>query len=402
MRVRPKEAGRETLRRAAAESIDLVVRAATAVAGVPPAAVAEVVLAGNTVMTWLAAGRDPSPLELVDAPVDREFVRFDAGELGLSVPPGTPVTCLPAISRFVGGDVVGDLLTAGLCSSDEVSLLVDLGTNGEIVLGCAEWRACTSCASGPAFEGGGCSSGMRAMDGAIEKVSFDPETGAIGWSAIGGGRPAGALRLGDHRRGVRDVPGPASWTSRAGSWRAPPGCGAAATGSSSSLSPPTRAPPGRAVTVTEQDMAYLMDSKAAVLGAVAVLLDRYRVRPADVRHLYLAGAFGAYADLASVSGFGVLPHLPNAEVHALGNGSLAGVYAALVSRARRREAAACAASTAYIDLSWTRPSSRPTRPRSRSRDGPTSFRRRDEIRRRPPVQQCLSPAPSSRCFSSSP
>ena len=97
-------------------------------------------------------------------------------------------------------------------------------------------------------------------------------------------------------------------------------------------------------------MAYLMDSKAAVLGAVAVLLDRYRVRPADVRHLYLAGAFGAYADLASVSGFGILPRFPNAAVHALGNGSLSGAYAALLSRARRREAAACAASTAYIDL----------------------------------------------------
>ena len=99
-----------------------------------------------------------------------------------------------------------------------------------------------------------------------------------------------------------------------------------------------------------RDMIYLMDSQAAVLGAVAVLLERYRVRPADVRHLYLAGAFGAYADLASVSGFGILPRLPNAEVHALGNGSLTGAYAALVSRARRREAIDCAASTAYIDL----------------------------------------------------
>ena len=300
-------------------------------------------------MTWLAAGRDPSPLELVDAPVDRGFVRFDAGELGLSVPPGTPVTCLPAISRFVGGDVVGDLLTAGLCASDEVSLLVDLGTNGEIVLGCAEWRACTSCASGPAFEGGGCSSGMRAMDGAIEQVSFDPETGAIGWSTIGGKRPRGLCGSGIidaayamYRAGVLDFTGRLV--------EGAPGVRRGRDGLEFVLVPADESATGRAVTVTEQDMAYLMDSKAAVLGAVAVLLDRYRVRPADVRHLYLAGAFGAYADLDSVSGFGILPHLPNAAVHALGNGSLAGAYAALLSRARRREAAACAASTAYIDL----------------------------------------------------
>ncbi len=239
-----KEAGREILRRAAAESIDLVVRTASAEAGVSPAAVAEVVLAGNTVMTWLAAGRDPSPLELVDSPVDRGFVRFDAGELGLSLPPGTPVTCLPAISRFVGGDVVGDLLTAGLCASDEVSLLVDLGTNGEIVLGCAEWRACTSCASGPAFEGGGCSSGMRAMDGAIEKVSFDPRRRARSAGApSAASAPGGSAARGSSTRRTRCT-GPASWTSRAGSWRAPRGSGAAGTGSSSCSSRPTRARPG--------------------------------------------------------------------------------------------------------------------------------------------------------------
>jgi len=344
-----KETGRATLRRAAAESIDLVVQAAMTGAGVEPAAIAEIVLAGNTVMTWLAAGRDPSPLELVDAPIDRGFVRFDAGELGLSVPPDTPVTCLPAISRFVGGDVVGDLLTAGLCSSDEVSLLVDLGTNGEIVLGCAEWRACTSCASGPAFEGGGCSSGMRAMDGAIERVSFDSATGAIGWSAIGSGLPRGLCGSGIidaayamYRAGVLDFTGKLV--------EGAPGVRRGRGGLEFVLVPASETATGRAITVTEQDMAYLMDSKAAVLGAVAVLLDRYRVRPAEIRHLYLAGAFGTYADLASISGFGILPLLPNATVHALGNGSLAGAYAVLVSRALRREALACAASTAYIDL----------------------------------------------------
>jgi uncharacterized 2Fe-2S/4Fe-4S cluster protein (DUF4445 family) len=97
-------------------------------------------------------------------------------------------------------------------------------------------------------------------------------------------------------------------------------------------------------------MAYLMDSKAAVLGAVQVLLDRYLVRPEDVRYLYLAGAFGAFADLDSVFGLGILPRFPNAAVQTIGNGSLSGAYAALLSRKRRREGEACAASTAYIDL----------------------------------------------------
>ncbi len=341
--------GLQTLRRAAADSISLVIRSATAEAGVSADRIAEVVLAGNTVMTWIAAGRDPSPLELVDAPIDRRFVGFDAGELGIPLRPETPVRCLPAISRFVGGDVVGDMLTAGICLSDEVSLLVDLGTNGEIVLGCAEWRACTSCASGPAFEGGGISSGMRAMAGAIERVRIDPATGVVTYDVIGGGRPRGCCGSGlidaayaMYRTGILDFSGRLVEGAA--------GVRVGAEGLEFLLVPADESKTGRAITISEQDMTYLMDSKAAVLGAVTVLLNRYRVQLADVRHLYLAGAFGAFADLVSVYGFGILPELPNATVHAIGNGSLTGAYATLLSRARRREAALLAVSTVYIDL----------------------------------------------------
>lgn len=342
-------AGRQTLRAAAADSISLVIRAAADEAGISPDRVAEVVVAGNTVMTWLAAGRDPSPLELVDAPIDRGVIGFDAGELGLPLRPGTPVRCLPAVSRFVGGDVVGDMLTAGTCSSDELSLLVDLGTNGEIVLGCREWRACTSCASGPAFEGGGISSGMRAMAGAIERVRIEPFSGAIEYDVIGGGRPRGCCGSGLidaacalYRARVLDFSGHLV--------EGAPGVRAGEDGLEFVLVPAEESAIGRAITISERDMSYLMDSKAAVFGAVTVLLDRYRVRPDQVRHLYLAGAFGAFADLASVHGFGILPEFPNAAVHAIGNGSLSGAYTVLLSRSRRREAAACAASTVYIDL----------------------------------------------------
>jgi uncharacterized 2Fe-2S/4Fe-4S cluster protein (DUF4445 family) len=341
--------GRQTLRQAAASSIDQVVRTITTDAGIPPEWIVEVVIAGNTVMTWLAGGRDPSPLELADAPIDRDFVRFESDELGLSLRPSTPIVCLPAISRFVGGDVVGDMLTAGICRSDEISLLVDLGTNGEIVLGCAEWRACTSCASGPAFEGGGISSGIRAMDGAIERVLIDPGTGSVELGVIGGGRARGCCGSGIidaayamYRAGILDFSGHLV--------EGAPGVREGPEGLEFVLVPASQSATGRDLAITARDLTYLMDSKAAVLGAVAVLLDRYRVRPEDVRHLYLAGAFGAFADLASVHGFGILPRFPNAAVRGIGNGSLAGAYAALVSRARRREASACAESTAYIDL----------------------------------------------------
>lgn len=341
--------GRQTLRTAAADSIALVIQSATQEAGIIPDRIAEVVVAGNTVMTWLLAGRDPSPLELVDTPIDRGVIGFDAGELGIPVRSGTPVRCLPAISRFVGGDVVGDMLTAGICATDELSLLVDLGTNGEIVLGCREWRACTSCASGPAFEGGGISSGMRAMAGAIERVRIDPSTGAVEYDVIGGGRPRGCCGSGlidaacaMYRARILDFSGRLI--------EGAPGVRAGDDGLEFVLVPDDESATGRAITISERDMAYLMDTKAAVLGAVMVLLDRYRVRTDQVQHLHLAGAFGAFADLASVHGFGILPEFPNAAVHAIGNGSLSGAYAALLSRSRRREAATCATSTVYIDL----------------------------------------------------
>ena len=85
----------------------------------------------------------------------------------------------------MGGDAIGDMISAGMHASDEVSLLVDLGTNGEIVLGTRHWTASVSCASGPAFEGAGIRAGMRAMKGAIDHVRGDPATGGICWSTIG-------------------------------------------------------------------------------------------------------------------------------------------------------------------------------------------------------------------------
>jgi len=187
------------------------------------------------------------------------------------------------------------------------------------------------------------------MAGAIERVRIDPSSGAVEYDVIGGGRPRGCCGSGlidaacaMYRARVLDFSGRLI--------EGAPGVQPGEEGLEFVLVPPTESATGRAITISEQDMAYLMDSKAAVLGAVTVLLDRYRIRTDQIRHLHLAGAFGAFVDLGSVFGFGILPELPNAAVHGIGNGSLSGAYAALLSRSRRREAIECAASTVYIDL----------------------------------------------------
>jgi uncharacterized 2Fe-2S/4Fe-4S cluster protein (DUF4445 family) len=337
------------MRDAAVESIGAVVSALARFAGIQTTDIADACVAGNTVMHHLFCGIDPHYLEMVNADVSRTALVRKAGESGLQLREGTYVYCLPNVSRFVGGDAIGDVLASGMHASDEISLLVDLGTNGEAVLGNKDWMVSVSCASGPAFEGAGTTFGLRAMKGAIEHVSADPVTSDVSWSVIGGVPPrgicgsgiidavavmvttgaldfAGKLR-GDHKlvrsgeEGLEYVLVPANQTAIA-----------------------------RDIVITQHDIDYFMDSKAAVCGAIGVLLNKCKLTIADVRHVYLAGAFGTYTNMANATRLGIIPEFPAATFHPIGNGALSGAYATLVSTSHRSMAEDIAAKMAYIDL----------------------------------------------------
>ena len=183
--------GKERLQQAAVGSINTVIASLAAEAQVKVTAIHDICIAGNTVMIYLLTGQDPSALELTNAAVSREPVLIRAQDLGVSAHDGTYIYCLPSVSRFVGGDAVGDIIASGMHRSGELSLLIDLGTNGELVFGNSDWLASASCASGPAFEGTGIGSGMRAMRGAVDHVSIDPGTGCVSWTTIGDERPRG-------------------------------------------------------------------------------------------------------------------------------------------------------------------------------------------------------------------
>ena len=178
-------AGLGTLQKAATDSINDVIGTLSLVSGVKGTDIVDVCIAGNTVMNHLLCGLNADYLELIDVPVSRVPIQKTAYDLGLAVHPDAGVYCLSNVSRFVGGDAVGDMITASVQVSDELSLIVDLGTNGEIVPGNRNWAASVSCASGPAFEGAGIRSGMRAMKGAIDHIRVNPETSEITWSTIG-------------------------------------------------------------------------------------------------------------------------------------------------------------------------------------------------------------------------
>lgn len=343
-----KEEGRAELQAAAIGSINEVIHKLTRDAGISDQDIRDICLAGNTVMTWLFAGRDPTPLEYVNASISTDPIILTAGAVGIGVLPTIPVYSLPAVSRFVGGDAIGDILSSGMHKNPEISLLIDLGTNGEIILGNKDWMVSTSCASGPAFEGAGMRSGMRAMRGAIDAVEIAHD-GQVTIHVIGDSQPKGICGSGIidaaaamASAGILDFTGKLVDPA--------PGVRQGENGPEFLLVPANKTATGNDIVITKDDMAYLMDSKAAVLAAITVLLNKYRLSLSDIHHVFLAGAFGSFGNIDHLISFGILPAFPHAEFHRIGNGSLAGAYACLLSAHARAEAKEIADRMGYIDL----------------------------------------------------
>jgi uncharacterized 2Fe-2S/4Fe-4S cluster protein (DUF4445 family) len=319
-------------------------------AGIERDEVVDVCVGGNTVMNHLLVGMETGYLDEADVKVSRKPIVRKAKDLGLHSNPEAYVYCLPNVSRFLGGDVIGDVLVADMHRSDDVSLLVDMGTNGEVVFGNRDWFVSCSCASGPAWEGEGIRHGMRGMHGGIDHVRIDPATLEASYTVIGDAAPKGICGSGIidvaaemYSAGVLDFTGKIVD-------RESPLVRLGREGLEYIVVPAERTAIGQDIVITQQDMAYIIDSKAAVCGAVMVLMKKYNLSIYDVKNFYLAGAFGAYTDLASATRLGVFPEFPDARVRPLGNGSLAGAYAGLMSMERREEADAIAEKMMYIDL----------------------------------------------------
>jgi len=318
--------------------------------GVGNEEITDVTVGGNTVMNHLLAGVDPTYLDEANVKVSRKPIIRKAKDLGLHTNPEAYVYCLPNVSRFLGGDAIGDVIVSGMHKSEDVSLLVDMGTNGEIVFGTRDWFVSCSCASGPAWEGEGIRFGMRGMRGGIDHVKIDPQTFEASYTVIGDTLPKGICGS-----GIIDVTaemfsvGVLDFTGKIVEGKTPL-VRMGRDGLEYVVVPAERTAVGQDIVITQQDMAYIIDSKAAVCGAIMVLMKKYNLSIYDVKNLYLAGAFGAYTDMGNATRLGVFPEFPNAEVHPLGNGSLSGAYAALLSLSMREEAEMVAEKMMYIDL----------------------------------------------------
>jgi uncharacterized 2Fe-2S/4Fe-4S cluster protein (DUF4445 family) len=262
------------------------------------------------------------------------------------------VRCAPGVGSYVGGDITaGVLCTEMLTRRDEALLFIDVGTNGEIVLGNAEWLVTCACSAGPAFEGSGIKCGMCAAAGAIEHVAIDAE-GGLRYDVIGGGKPAGVCGSGLisllgqlFLRGVVDRSG--RLNRELESERLVEIGGAPAF----LLEHGEGTRDGHDLVITEPDIENLMRTKAAIYAACSLLVENVGLEWSAVSRVYIAGGFGRYIQVEDAVLIGMLPDLPFERFSYLGNSALAGARAALLSAEYRERLDEVAARMTYIDLS---------------------------------------------------
>lgn len=320
----------------------------------------EVVIAGNTTMQQIACGLDPSPLgEMPFVPAFTRALELHAAEIGFDIHQGGRVYVFPQIGGFVGGDTVAGLVASRLPQLAGTILFVDIGTNGEIVLKHQDRIMATSVAAGPAFEGARISCGMRATNGAIEKVLVNDHD--LVFNVIGNTRPAGLcgsglidlaaelLRLGALDQTGRilapaEMPAALPLVLRK---RFIEQNGAM----SFVLAQKTLTVSGQPLLVTQRDIRELQLATAAIKTGINILLRREGLAPDDIDAVLLAGAFGNFIRRNHARRMGLLPPIPCEKIRFIGNASLMGAKRAVLSVAEKDQAEQIARTVQHVDLS---------------------------------------------------
>ncbi|MFZ5587160.1 MAG: ASKHA domain-containing protein [Thermodesulfobacteriota bacterium] len=344
--------GLDLLGRLVREEINALALACLEQAGGAPEDIDEVVAVGNPTMQQLFCGLDPRGLGAAPYwPLIRNAQNYAAGELGLDLNPGVNVHVFPVVSGFVGGDTLAAVLADGLHARPETTLLVDIGTNGEVVLAHAGRLWATSCATGPALEGAHLSAGMRAVTGAISRLAVDPVSLEVTGHVIGAEK--GALPSGLCGSGIIDA---VAGLRRAGVVRAngrlnedAPGVAVDADGigRAFSLVPAAATATGRDIALTLNDVRQIQLAKAALAAGIKLLLAEAGSPP--IARLVLTGAFGARFDWTSAVAIGMLP-AGAGRVESMVNAAGRGAVVALLDRGQRQQAARLAESIRVLEL----------------------------------------------------
>jgi uncharacterized 2Fe-2S/4Fe-4S cluster protein (DUF4445 family) len=320
---------------------------------IPLRQISKAVVAGNTTMIQLFLAIDPSTIrEMPFIPTISQPLPVTAEELGLNINPQATVDCLPVVGAYVGADITAGVVASKMYDTDALTLFIDVGTNGEIVLGNRDWLITCACSAGPAFEGSGVRHGMRATAGAIEEIWIDhrtyeptyqtigqlPARGICGSGMIGllaemfitgivdkAGKiqrnlPTPRVRTGDHGGEYVVV-----WANQSGI--------------------------GTDIVVNEVDIENLLRTKGAIYAGFSVLVQSVGLELAEVEQVFIAGAFGQYINVEKAIQIGLLPDMPWDRFHYLGNTSVLGAFYSLVSRPMRKRVLQVAQKMTYLELS---------------------------------------------------
>jgi len=327
-----------------------------------------ILCAGNTTMVHLLLRVDPTYIRREPYVPTANFVpTIRAAEAGIKINPRALLSCVPGISSYVGGDVTAGVLSCGLDSAEDLSILIDIGTNGEIVLGNRDFLISASASAGPAFEGSGVSCGMRSSRGAIQKVKITPDDFQVSYSTIGTStalsadgersrtigevKPRGICGSGYIdiiaqmlRAGLLDKDGKIKIIKhkriRDGEF-----------GKEFVIAFKEEADSTGDIVITEADIENIKRAKAAIYSATAALVKHMDLDFSKIKKFFIAGGFGTYIDMDNAISIGLLPDLDRSKFIFIGNSSLAGARAILLSYEAMKIANEIAKKITYFELS---------------------------------------------------
>ncbi|MGQ9646572.1 MAG: ASKHA domain-containing protein [Thermodesulfobacteriota bacterium] len=344
------EDGLEKLHQSIIDGLNDLIQKVTRRSNLSPDEILEMTVVGNTAMHHLFLKIDPRYLGISPfPPTIHESIDLKARELGLKVHPSANVHILPVEAGFVGADNVGVLIAEEPYRRDEIVLIIDVGTNGELLMGNREKLMAASCATGPALEGAHIKFGMRAAPGAIERIEIDPETFEVRFEVIGNSKAKGICGSGIidaiaemYRSGMIDKSGRFRNESR-----------------SPRLRVPDETPEfviawkdetfiGKEITITQKDVRNVQLAKAALYTGAKLMMHRLGIDKVD--KVILAGAFGSTIDPEKAMVLGMFPDCDLKNVSAVGNAAGDGARIALLNRDKRAEAARVAREVEYLEL----------------------------------------------------
>ncbi|AFM41882.1 putative metal-binding protein [Desulfosporosinus acidiphilus SJ4] len=345
----------QLIRQAVVETINDLVDKLLSRQSIPQTDISSAVVAGNTTMTQLFLGVDPKYIRLEPyIPTMSTVPSVTARDLGLHMLPEALVHCYPSVASYVGGDIVAGTLVTDLANGEDITLFIDIGTNGEIVLGNQDWLVSCACSAGPSFEGGGITFGMRAMPGAIERVVIDSDTLDVSLKVIGKGLPVGICGSGlvdclakMLSAGIIDRAGNFQLGHPSGSER----LRETADDKEFVLAWAHQAGGQKDVVITENDVKNIIRAKGAIYAGIRSLLNMVAVDLEMISRIVIAGGFGNYLNVHDSVRIGLLPDLEPERFEFIGNSSVKGARLALLSQRAWREAEELGRKMTYVELS---------------------------------------------------